>query len=78
MSQPEGSFREEQTEHRILMDGCPTAKNKVNTKYRGRIGAFTTRLKCMQINLQYSRLITDNLLKIMEEEDTDIICIQEP
>jgi hypothetical protein len=32
----------------------------------------------MQINLQHSRLAKDNLLKIMEEEDTDIICIQEP
>ena len=32
----------------------------------------------MQINPQHSRLATDNLLKIMEEEDTDIVCIQEP
>jgi hypothetical protein len=32
----------------------------------------------MQINLQHSRLATDNLLKILEEEDTDIICIQKP
>jgi hypothetical protein len=30
------------------------------------------------MNLQHSSLATDNLLKIMEEEDTDIICIQEP
>jgi hypothetical protein len=76
MPQPAGSFREEQAEYRILMDGWPTAKNKVNAKHRDRTGAFTTRLKCMQINLQHSRLATDNLLKIME--DTDIICIQQP
>jgi len=60
------------------MDGWPTAKNKVNDKHRNRSGDFTTRLKCLQINLQHSRLATDNLLKIMEEEDTDIVCIQEP
>jgi len=36
------------------------------------------RLKCLQINLQHSRLATDNLLKILEEEDTDIVCIQGP
>ena len=28
--------------------------------------------------MQHSRLATDNLLKIMEEEDTEIACIQEP
>jgi len=32
----------------------------------------------MQINLQHSRIDTDNLLKIMDEEEPDIICIQEP
>jgi hypothetical protein len=31
----------------------------------------------MQINLQHAKTATDNLLKIMDEE-TDIICIQEP
>jgi len=37
-----------------------------------------TRLKCIQVNLQQSRLATDNLLKIIEEEGTYILCIQEP
>jgi hypothetical protein len=32
----------------------------------------------MQINMQHSRTATDNNLKIMDEEETDIICIQEP
>jgi exonuclease III len=34
--------------------------------------------KCIQINLQCSRLATDSLLKIIEEENIDILCIQEP
>ena len=60
------------------MDGWPTAKNKDNALNRSRLGNQTARLECLQINLQHSKLATDNLRKIMEEEDTDIICIQEP
>jgi hypothetical protein len=60
------------------MTGWPTTKNKINTSHKNRLGALTTSLKCLQINLQHSRLATDNLLKIMEEEDADIACIQEP
>ena len=45
------------------------------TKRPGKINA---RLKCLQINLQHSRLVTDNLLKITQEEGIDIVCIQEP
>ena len=52
--------------------------NNVNDKSRNRLGSSTMCLKCLQINLQHSRLSTDNLLKILEEEDTDIVCIQEP
>jgi len=37
-----------------------------------------TQIKCIQINLQHSKLATDNLLKIVEEDSTDILCIQEP
>ena len=36
------------------------------------------KLKCIQLNLQRSRLAKDNLTKIIEEEIIDIICIQEP
>jgi len=32
----------------------------------------------MQINLQHSGLATANLLKIIEEENTDLICVQKP
>ena len=59
------------------MNGWPIAKNNANVKHGDRTGAFKTRLKCMQINLQHSSLATANLLKIIEE-DTDVICIQEP
>jgi hypothetical protein len=34
-------------------------------------------IKCIQINLQHSRPTTDNLVKIIEKERTDILCIQE-
>ena len=37
-----------------------------------------TQLKCLQLNLHHSRLATDNLNKIIEEENIDILCIQEP
>jgi len=60
------------------MDGWPTAKIKAKLKHGDRPGAFKTRLKCMHIKLQHSRLATANLLKIIEEKDTDVICIQEP
>lgn len=35
-------------------------------------------LKCLQINLQHSRFATDNLLKIIEEDSMDILCVEEP
>jgi len=35
------------------------------------------RIKCIQINLQHSRLETDNIRKIIEDS-TDILCIREP
>lgn len=36
------------------------------------------KLKFIQLNLQHSRLATDNLTKIIDEENTDILCLQEP
>jgi len=36
-----------------------------------------TLIRCMQINLQHSRIATDNLMKLTEQEKSDIICIQE-
>jgi hypothetical protein len=54
------------------MAGWPTTNNKMNTLHKNRTGAMINSLKCLQINLQHSRLDTDNLLKIIEEENTDI------
>jgi hypothetical protein len=35
-------------------------------------------IKCIQLNLRYSRAATSNLIKVIEENDTDILFIQEP
>jgi len=40
-------------------------------------GIMQTHLKCTQLHLQDSRLAKDNLWKIIEEENTDIVFIQE-
>jgi hypothetical protein len=32
----------------------------------------------MQVNLQHSKAATTDILKIIEEDKTDIICVQEP
>ena len=35
-------------------------------------------IRCMQINLQHSRAATDNTMKLIEQDNTDIVFIQEP
>jgi len=35
-------------------------------------------IRCRQINLQHSRTATDNLMKLTEQDNSDIISIQEP
>jgi len=35
-------------------------------------------MKCTQVNVKHSKPATANLMKIIEEDKTDIICIQEP
>jgi hypothetical protein len=35
-------------------------------------------IKFLQINLQHSRVATNNLIKIIYEDGTDVLCIQEP
>ena len=35
-------------------------------------------IKCIQVNVKHSKAATANLMKIIEEDKTDIICIQEP
>jgi hypothetical protein len=39
---------------------------------------INTTIRCIQINLQHSRTATDNLMKLVEKEKTDIIFIQVP
>jgi hypothetical protein len=39
---------------------------------------INTPIWCIQINLQHSRIATDNLMKLVEKEKTDMIFIQEP
>jgi endonuclease/exonuclease/phosphatase (EEP) superfamily protein YafD len=35
-------------------------------------------IKSIQVNVKHSKATTANLVKIIEEDKTDIICIQEP
>ena len=37
-----------------------------------------TQIRCIQINLQHTKAATNNLLKITDTDETDIIFIQEP
>jgi len=60
------------------MAGWPKNENKTHDNIRNGLGSSTKRLKCLQINVQHSRVATDNLVKIMEEEDKDIVSIQQP
>jgi hypothetical protein len=35
-------------------------------------------IRCMQINLQHSRTVTDSIMKLIEQDNSDIVFIQEP
>jgi len=35
-------------------------------------------IKCLQVNLKHAKAATANLMKLVEEDQIDIICIQEP
>ena len=48
-----------------------TLQGQANTKTRAPIS-------CMQINLQHSRIATDNLMKLSKQEQSNILFIQEP
>jgi hypothetical protein len=43
-----------------------------------KINILNTHIRCIQVNLQHSRAATDNLIKLVKIEKTDIIFIQEP
>jgi ribonuclease HI len=50
------------------------------SKYKG-VGVNRnqkTQIRCMQINLQHSRTATDNLMKLIQQDFTDIVLVQEP
>jgi hypothetical protein len=47
-----------------------------NTTHTSRI--YNTQIKLLQINLMHSSVATSNLLKIVDEDGTDVVCIQEP
>ena len=49
-----------------------------NTMHYNKMHKMQTQMKCTRNNLQHSRIATDNLAKIIEEDGTDILCIQEP
>jgi len=64
-----------QKKHRVLNGGTPPSQHKSKHKKRHKA---RKKLKCIQLNLQHSRLATDNLIKTIEEENIDILCLQEP
>jgi len=39
---------------------------------------YSTQIKFLHINLKHSRVATNNLMKIIDEDGTDVLCIQEP
>jgi len=39
---------------------------------------YSTQVKFLQINLKHSRVATNNSMKIIDEDGTDVLCIQEP
>jgi len=53
------------------------ANYNTKTLHCNRMYSMQSKTKCLQINLQHSRVAMDNLMKITEEDKTDIICIQE-
>jgi ribonuclease HI len=63
-----------QKEYGVLMEGTPLSTKLPNTKKDTKTG----KLKCIQINMHHSRLATDNLIQVIEENNIDILYIQEP
>ena len=49
-----------------------------NTIFGNRTYKVQNQIKRIQINLQHSRVATDNLVKIIVEDGTDILFLQEP
>jgi len=53
------------------------ANYNTKTLHCNRMYSMQSKTKCLQINLQRSRVAMDNLMKITEEDRMGIICIQE-
>lgn len=51
---------------------------KTGTNNRTTRDCKSHQIKCIQVNLKHSTAATANLMKIVKEEQIDIICIQEP
>jgi len=54
----------------------PPYNTNTNTSHCNRM--YSTQIKFLQINLKHSRVATNNLMKIIDEDGTDVLCIQEP
>ena len=50
----------------------------VTTQRKGTKTHQSTAIRFMQINLQHSRMATDNLMKLIQQDHTDIVFVQEP
>jgi hypothetical protein len=50
----------------------------VTTKRKGTNTNQSTSIRFMQINLQHSRMATDNLMKLIRQDHTDTVFVQEP
>lgn len=68
------STREKQTEHRILNRWLADS----NSQAKEQTGRNKHKTQLPTNNLKHSTTATENLLKITDEEGTDIFCIQEP
>ena len=53
---------------------CDKGMTAINNKHFKPL----TIIKCYQINLQYSKTATDNLMELIEKEEIDVVFIQEP
>ena len=58
------------------MGATYNTNTKTNTSHCNR--TYSTQMKCLQTNLQDSQVATNNLMKIIDEDVTDVLCVQEP
>jgi hypothetical protein len=61
---------------RPITDMGPSYNTNTNTSHCNRM--YNTQIKFLQINLKHSRVATINLMKIIDEDVIDVLCIQAP